>query len=130
VIIFLSDGECDVDDATIYDLCHAAVRLGWVPHARWSSHPQHISRKSLSLHTVSFGQDGQSHYLRRMATIAAEVYDNSPADPLAPAGVNPCTFSSALDTVSCLFASNPFIYSESGSTCIYIPELGRVVEKS
>jgi hypothetical protein len=65
-----------------------------------------------------------------MATIAAEVYDLGPADPLAPAGVNPCTFSSALDTVSCLFALNPFIYSKLGSTCMYVLEGGRSVQKS
>jgi hypothetical protein len=72
------------------------------------SRPEYISRKPLSFHSVSFGEDGQSHYLRRMATIAGEVYDNGPADPLAPAGVNPCTFSSALDTVSLSLFTKPF----------------------
>lgn len=28
VVIFLSDGECGVQDATIYDLCRSAARLG------------------------------------------------------------------------------------------------------
>ncbi|KIM19859.1 hypothetical protein M408DRAFT_334238 [Serendipita vermifera MAFF 305830] len=83
VIIFLSDGECSIQDATIYDLCRSASRLG----------------KGLAFNSVSFGPDRASHYLRRMATIAKEVYDTAPADPLAPTGVNPCSFTSALDTV-------------------------------
>ncbi|KIM22917.1 hypothetical protein M408DRAFT_332686 [Serendipita vermifera MAFF 305830] len=83
VIIFLSDGECVIQDATIYDLCRSAARSG----------------KGLAFNSVSFGADRQSHYLRRMATIAKEVYDTAPADPLAPTGVNPCSFTSALDTV-------------------------------
>ncbi|KIM19431.1 hypothetical protein M408DRAFT_31230 [Serendipita vermifera MAFF 305830] len=83
VIIFLSDGECEIQDATIYDLCRSASRLG----------------KGLAFNSVSFGVDTQSHYLRRMATIAKEVYDTVPANPLAPTGVNPCSFTSALNTV-------------------------------
>jgi hypothetical protein len=30
VVIFLSDGECDVDDATVQDVCRRAVALGYV----------------------------------------------------------------------------------------------------
>jgi hypothetical protein len=28
VVIFLSDGECDIADETMYDLCRTAIRLG------------------------------------------------------------------------------------------------------
>ncbi|PVF98362.1 hypothetical protein CPB86DRAFT_825740 [Serendipita vermifera] len=83
VVIFLSDGECAISDSTVYDLCRAAVRLG----------------KPLAFHSVSFGTESNSHYLRRMATIANEVYASAPRDPLAPAGVNPCGYTAALDTV-------------------------------
>ncbi|PVF92927.1 hypothetical protein CPB86DRAFT_144289 [Serendipita vermifera] len=83
VVIFLSDGECQVSDSTVYDLCRAAVRLG----------------KPLAFHAVSFGPESSSHYLRRMAAIANEVYASAPRDPLAPAGVNPCGYTAALDTV-------------------------------
>lgn len=65
-----------------------------------------------------------------MATIAKEVYDTVPPDPLAPAGVNPCTFSSALDTVCGLLDMVDGIFiSIIGSTRLYIPKLGRVVEE-
>ena len=30
VIIFLSDGECDLSDEVMYDLCRSAVRAGYV----------------------------------------------------------------------------------------------------
>lgn len=30
VVVFLSDGECHIADETVYDLCRAAVRLGFV----------------------------------------------------------------------------------------------------
>jgi hypothetical protein len=59
-----------------------------------------LCSKPLAFHSVSFGNDVYSHSLRRMATIAGEVYDAAPRDPLAPSGPNPCSFSSALDTVS------------------------------
>jgi hypothetical protein len=56
--------------------------------------------KPLAFHPAPFGSDVYSHSLRRMATIAGEVYNAAPGDPLAPSGPNPCSFSSALDTVS------------------------------
>jgi len=70
--------------------------LGMFPCCLYS---ESTLRKPLAFHSVSFGQDSQSHYLRRMAQIAAEVYKDGPVDPLAPAGVNPCSFNSVLDTV-------------------------------
>jgi hypothetical protein len=30
VIIFLSDGESDIEDETVQDVCHSAVYLGFV----------------------------------------------------------------------------------------------------
>ena len=30
VVIFLSDGECSLSDAIMYDLCRAAVKAGYV----------------------------------------------------------------------------------------------------
>ncbi|KAF8548768.1 hypothetical protein OG21DRAFT_684156 [Imleria badia] len=81
VIIFLSDGECSIGDAVMQDLCRTAVRLG----------------KAVSFHAVSFGPDGSSMYLRRMAQIAQNAQNNAPRDPLAPAGVS--SYTEALDTV-------------------------------
>ncbi|KAL6309202.1 hypothetical protein BKA93DRAFT_724346 [Sparassis latifolia] len=85
VIIFLSDGECQVADQTVQDLCRSAVSRG----------------KPLSFHAVSFGQDSQSSYLRRMAQIARDAQNTAPRDPLqAPAGATVLSsYSQALDTV-------------------------------
>lgn len=83
IVIFLSDGECSINDSTIYDLCRTAVRLG----------------KPLGFHTVSFGADTYSQSLRRMAAIADEVYATAPRDPLAPPVGSACTFSNAVDTI-------------------------------
>ncbi|PVF91137.1 hypothetical protein CPB86DRAFT_409853 [Serendipita vermifera] len=83
VVIFLSDGECAISDSTVYDLCRSAIRLG----------------RPLALYTVSFGRESSSSSLRRIATVAGEVYESAPPDPLAPVGVNPCTYTSALSTV-------------------------------
>ncbi|TDL23181.1 hypothetical protein BD410DRAFT_839090 [Rickenella mellea] len=85
VVIFLSDGECHVSDARIYDVCRAAVRLG----------------KSLSFHSVSFGPDTSSQSLRRMAQIAREVAASAPRDPLLPAAAQvDSQYTVALDTVN------------------------------
>ncbi|KAG2116832.1 hypothetical protein DEU56DRAFT_984881 [Suillus clintonianus] len=84
VIIFLSDGECPIENQTIQDLCLAAVRLG----------------KALSFHSVSFGKDRYSATLRRMFQIALEIQNNAPRDVLAPAAVTvPSSYTTALDTV-------------------------------
>ena len=67
-----------------------------------------LSRKPLSFHAVSFGQDNTSSSLRRMAQIAQEVQSKAPRDPLAPAAATvQSSYSEALDTVS---SSSIFIY--------------------
>ncbi|KIJ13990.1 hypothetical protein PAXINDRAFT_116523 [Paxillus involutus ATCC 200175] len=84
VIIFLSDGECHIADNTMQDLCRTAVRLG----------------KAVSFHSVSFGPDASSVYLRRMAEIALDAQNNAPRDPLAPAAATVLSsYTQALDTV-------------------------------
>ncbi|EIW81359.1 hypothetical protein CONPUDRAFT_165526 [Coniophora puteana RWD-64-598 SS2] len=84
VIIFLSDGECSIEDTATQDVCRAAIRLG----------------KPVSLQTVSFGPEGSSRFLRRMAEIAADAQANAPRDPLAPAAATvTSTYSQALDSV-------------------------------
>ncbi|KAI9455502.1 hypothetical protein HD554DRAFT_2207426 [Boletus coccyginus] len=84
VIIFLSDGECSISDHIMQDLCRAAVRLG----------------NAVSFHAVSFGPDGSSIYLRRMAEIAEGAQKNAQKDPLAPAAATiPSSYGQALDTV-------------------------------
>jgi len=82
VMIFLSDGECSVSDASIQDLCLSAIRLG----------------KPLSFHSISFGPDGSSSYHRRMATLALGIQNNAPRNPQTPPSV-PSSFAIALDTV-------------------------------
>ncbi|KAG8685533.1 hypothetical protein FRC11_010445, partial [Ceratobasidium sp. 423] len=83
VIIFLSDGECNIGDNTVYDLCHLCVRLG----------------KALAFHSVSFGADTHSASLRRMANIAHEVFASAPQDVLTAARGNPCAHTNAIDTI-------------------------------
>ncbi|KAL4072279.1 hypothetical protein J3A83DRAFT_4092477 [Scleroderma citrinum] len=84
VIIFLSDGECQIADQTMQDLCRASVHLG----------------KAVSFHSVSFGPDASAVYLRRMTEIAQDAQNNAPRDPLAPpAATVMSTYTQALDTV-------------------------------
>ncbi|KAJ7210563.1 hypothetical protein GGX14DRAFT_451174 [Mycena pura] len=84
VVIFLSDGECDIADETMRTLSRSAVALG----------------KPLSFHSVSFGRASQSSVLRRMAQVALEVQTNAPRDPLLPAEATiNSSYSEALDTV-------------------------------
>ncbi|KAF9220065.1 hypothetical protein BS17DRAFT_739840 [Gyrodon lividus] len=84
VIVFLSDGECFIQDQIVQALCMSATQLG----------------KALSLHTVSFGQDRHSSTLRRMAQIASEAQRRAPRDPLLPAeAMVMSSYSEALDTV-------------------------------
>ncbi|KAF8262190.1 hypothetical protein EI94DRAFT_721094 [Lactarius quietus] len=84
VMIFLSDGECSVSDASVQDVCRSAVQLG----------------KPLSFHSVSFGQDSSSSTLRRMAQLALEVQNNAPRGQGPPTTSIPSSFTVALDTVS------------------------------
>ncbi|KAF8428935.1 hypothetical protein L210DRAFT_3623712 [Boletus edulis BED1] len=84
VIIFLSDGECSIGDDVMQDMCRTAIRLG----------------KAVSFHAVSFGPDGSSMYLRRMAEIARDAQNNAPRDPLVPATATILSsYTEALDTV-------------------------------
>ncbi|KIK55622.1 hypothetical protein GYMLUDRAFT_76385 [Collybiopsis luxurians FD-317 M1] len=82
VIIFLSDGECSVTDATVQSLCREAVTRG----------------KPLSFHAVAFGPRNTT--LRRMAQIALEIQNRAPRDPLMPAAAYiESSYAEALDTV-------------------------------
>ncbi|KIJ06345.1 hypothetical protein PAXINDRAFT_92137 [Paxillus involutus ATCC 200175] len=84
VVIFLSDGECHIQDQTVQGLCMSATQLG----------------KPLSFHAVSFGQDNHSSTLRRMSQIALEAQRRAPRDPLLPAEATvQSSYSEALDTV-------------------------------
>ncbi|KAI9453843.1 hypothetical protein BJY52DRAFT_1418099 [Lactarius psammicola] len=82
VMIFLSDGECSISDASVQDVCRSAVQLG----------------KPLSFHSVSFGLDSSSSSLRRMAQLALEIQNNAPRNR-GPATSIPSSFTVALDTV-------------------------------
>ncbi|KDQ06301.1 hypothetical protein BOTBODRAFT_60673 [Botryobasidium botryosum FD-172 SS1] len=79
VLIFLSDGECGLDESRVYDICRRAVSLG----------------KSLSLHAISFGEDYYAASLRNMARIATEVQTAAPLDQQGP----PCGYNSVLGTI-------------------------------
>lgn len=83
VMIFLSDGECSVSDASVQDVCRSAVQLG----------------KPLSFHSVSFGQDSSSSTLRRMAQLALEAQNNAPRGRGPATTSIPSSFTVALDTV-------------------------------
>ncbi|KAG8952848.1 hypothetical protein FRC03_012004, partial [Tulasnella sp. 419] len=81
VVIFLSDGECQVSDPVIHDICNRAVALG----------------KALSFHAVSFGDNQWSQPLRKMVTIAEQIAKNAPRDPLTQ--VPQCGYTDAIDTI-------------------------------
>lgn len=59
-----------------------------------------FSSKPLALHTISFGNEAYSSVLKRMATIAKEVYETAPVDESLHIGPTPCNYHTALDTVS------------------------------
>jgi len=80
VMIFLSDGECQVSDSAIESVCRSAIETG----------------KPLSFHAVSFGEDASETTLRRMADLALNLQNNAPRP--APATV-PSSFATALNTV-------------------------------
>jgi hypothetical protein len=67
--------------------------------------------------------------LRRMAALAAEVWDAAPKDPLVPAGPNPCAFHDALDTVSVWRIYFPLLTS-LGPTRRYFPSNRQQLEES
>ncbi|KAF8494478.1 hypothetical protein JB92DRAFT_1146039 [Gautieria morchelliformis] len=83
VVIFLSDGECAVSDNSIYDLAQKSLARG----------------KALVFHSVSFGPNAASYYLRRMADIASEVQSRAPPNPLAAPGAGTCSYTEAIDTI-------------------------------
>ncbi|KAF9231472.1 hypothetical protein BU15DRAFT_68308 [Melanogaster broomeanus] len=84
VIIFLSDGECPIEDQIVQSLCMSATQLG----------------KALSFHAVSFGHDNYSSTLRRMTEIALEAQRRAPRDPMLPAEATVLSsYNEALDTV-------------------------------
>ena len=75
--------------------------------APWFSHTDWV-RSALSLHAVSFGSQGRSRTLRRMAEIATQVHSSTPCGPFPPLGT-PCSYSTALDTVGASYIRS---YSE------------------
>ncbi|KAI9460718.1 hypothetical protein F5148DRAFT_1377366 [Russula earlei] len=102
VVIFLSDGEDYVEDDPIFEICRRAVQRGFVV---FRFVPAILNdgntRRPLSFHAVSFGQDSASSSLRRMAQVALDVQQNNAVeDPLLPATATvPSSYTEALDTV-------------------------------
>ncbi|KAI9455148.1 hypothetical protein BJY52DRAFT_1427134 [Lactarius psammicola] len=97
VVIFLSDGRCEVSDACVYDICHTASRRG----------------KPLLFHAVSFGRSSPQALvfpfrasrpitrlssLTRMVDIAKEVQKTVPQNVLTVDLLS--SFTNALDTIS------------------------------
>ncbi|KAH8830110.1 hypothetical protein DL96DRAFT_1668099 [Flagelloscypha sp. PMI_526] len=76
VVVFLSDGECDVDDQHVVEA--------------WT--------KPLSFHTVAFGPSNA--VLRRMAQLALDVQNSAPPDQTLQGGQNiPSSYTEALDSI-------------------------------
>ena len=101
-MIFLSDGECQVPDTAIQDVCRSSVRLGCVDFFLLSFITDYFTRKPLSFHAISFGPDRSSSTLRRMATVALGIQNNAPRNPQTRATASapvPSSFAIALDTV-------------------------------
>ncbi|KAA1477853.1 hypothetical protein DENSPDRAFT_787266 [Dentipellis sp. KUC8613] len=83
IVIFLSDGQCALRDTAVEGLCRAALRRG----------------SPLSLQTISFGPDGASGSLRRMAQVALAVQNEAPVDQSGRT-YTPSAFHQALSTVN------------------------------
>ncbi|KAI0751603.1 hypothetical protein C8Q80DRAFT_1158351 [Daedaleopsis nitida] len=81
VIVFLSDGECSLNEAQMHALCRRSIALG----------------KPLSFHAVAFGP--YTRALQQMAHIAQEVERNAPPDALNQYRGIPSSYTEALDTV-------------------------------
>ncbi|KAG8831074.1 rRNA-binding ribosome biosynthesis protein rpf2, partial [Serendipita sp. 399] len=79
VIIFLSDGECLIEDSVMQNLCDSALEKG---------HP-------LAFFSITFGNTVYANTLKRMASIAREAYRT--ARPQT--ATIPCKYSTALDSV-------------------------------
>ena len=100
-MIFLSDGICEVSDTVIQDLCHSAVRLGYVISLlrKRRSITHFAQRNPLSFHSISFGPDASSAYLRRMYDVALGIQNTASQNSRTPVST-PSSFSFALDTVT------------------------------
>jgi len=83
VLIFLSDGECRLEENSVHDLCRLCIQLG----------------NPLVLHSVSFGRETHSGSLRRMARIAQSIYASAPQDALTSARGNSCSYANAVDSI-------------------------------
>ncbi|KAI0089045.1 hypothetical protein BDY19DRAFT_122025 [Irpex rosettiformis] len=79
VVIFLSDGECDFNEAGIRSLCRKSLTLG----------------TALSFHSVSFGSDNTT--LRSLADIANTI-QNSVSEDAAHATI-PSSYTEAITTI-------------------------------
>ncbi|KAA1477855.1 hypothetical protein DENSPDRAFT_933970 [Dentipellis sp. KUC8613] len=83
IVIFLSDGECRVNNRTVEALCRFALQR----------------RKPMSLQTISFGPRMSSGTLQRMAQVALEIQNEVPPDPNGRPST-PSAFHEALSTVN------------------------------
>ncbi|KEP45338.1 von willebrand factor type A domain protein, partial [Rhizoctonia solani 123E] len=83
VLVFLSDGQCNLDRNMVYDMCRACVQLG----------------KPLGFYSVSFGPENSSAPLRDMAQIAWEVYASAPRNIMGNIQGNPCAYYNAVDSI-------------------------------
>jgi hypothetical protein len=98
VLIFLSDGEGSVSDATVRSICREAINRGYALSTPYTTIGSNSHRKPLSFHTVSFGPHNE--VLRRMAQVSREVEATAPRDPLLPPDAHvESSYSAALDSV-------------------------------
>ncbi|PCH41521.1 hypothetical protein WOLCODRAFT_100734 [Wolfiporia cocos MD-104 SS10] len=79
VVVFLSDGESEISDDVVQDLCLRSIALG----------------KPLSFHAVAFGP--YNRVMRRMAQVAIDVQSRAPPDPMTQ--VPTSSFAEALDSI-------------------------------
>ena len=123
VIIFLSDGECSMTDSIMYDLCRTAIRLGWLlSYITWISFLIYftLTSRAVSFHSVSFGSERYSAWLRRMVDIAKEIQGAAPRDPLLSANaIVESSYNIALDSVCYLKSHMPgsLYWRLVGSAC-------------
>ncbi|CAE6410576.1 unnamed protein product [Rhizoctonia solani] len=83
VLVFLSDGQCGLNQNTVYDLCRSSVQLG----------------KPLAFYSVSFGPENSSAPLREMVQIAREVYMAAPRGTAGNIQGDPCAYYNAVDSI-------------------------------
>ncbi|KAI6027001.1 hypothetical protein EDC04DRAFT_213063 [Pisolithus marmoratus] len=102
VIIFLSDGECQIADQTMQGLCRTSIQLGQAVsfHAVLFSGDSQIAGSSNIYHTFFGRQHATSTCLHRMVEIAQDAQNNAPTDPLAPTAMTVMSsYTDVLDTV-------------------------------